>query len=219
MQPYYSGTVDLSATSAGGMAINNGWYGSTASKPARGDTGFIFSRIAGGARPADGLWGVQGGSASRSTAGQSGSQWANVGDLKVMGGTTFAAGSTIKIRNIRQDRDTGATLSFFLDRDRNPFNGTTKTIRKASIASGSSIQAGRQSAGTAGVNAGRYFIGAKIADADGHTRYAYGKRITLTALGTRGVTHSVAYAPTASPTPLLWGQQKIRLEDPRRIVQ
>jgi len=51
-----------------------------------------------------------------------------------------------------------------------PYNGTTKTIRKASISTSNSIQAGRLTASTNGVNAGRYFIGAKITDADGHTR-------------------------------------------------
>ena len=218
VQTYYSGTIDLSATSAGGISINSGWYDSSPSKPARSATGFLFSRIVGGARPADGLWSAQGGSAARSAAGKSGSQWANVGDLKVMGGYTFSAGSTIQIRNIRQDRDTGATLSLFLDRDRNPYDGTTKTIRKASISAGDSIQSGRLSGSTSGVSAGRYFIGAKITDADGHTRYAYGKRITLTS-GTRAVTHALSYVPaTAPPTPVLWGQERIRLADEPSIV-
>jgi hypothetical protein len=200
------------------MSINSAWYGSGASKPARNQTGFLFSRIVGGARPGDGLWSAQGGAASRSTAGESGSQWADVADLKVMGGTTFAVGSTIKVRHVRQDRDTGATLTFFLDRNRNPYDGTGKTIRRASIASSDSIQAGRLNAGTGGVNAGRYFIGAKITDADGHVRYAYGKRITLTSSGTRGVTRGVAHVPTAPDTPVLWGQERIKPDDQSSVV-
>src|SRR4051794_8403870 len=71
---YYDGTVNGKTSDGGDTPIKNDWYGTGGDKPARDQTGFVFSNLAGGARPADGLWSASGGTAQRQSAGQSGSQ-------------------------------------------------------------------------------------------------------------------------------------------------
>src|SRR5205823_1254433 len=86
---YYDGTVNLKTADGGDAPIMSSWYGTGGDKPARDQTGYVFSRLAGGARPADGLWAASGGTASREPAGQSGSQWPEVSDVRVLGGRSF----------------------------------------------------------------------------------------------------------------------------------
>jgi hypothetical protein len=59
---YYDGTIDTKTTDGGDTPIFNAWYGTGGDKPARDQTGYVFSRLVGGARPADGLWPAGGGS-------------------------------------------------------------------------------------------------------------------------------------------------------------
>src|SRR6185436_9085299 len=73
------------------------WFKGTADAPARDQTGYVFSRIVGGARPDDGVGPAFGGSAHRDSVSASGGQWANIRDLVVIGGaTSVAAGKTIR---------------------------------------------------------------------------------------------------------------------------
>jgi Ca2+-binding RTX toxin-like protein len=178
---YWVGTIDTSATTAGGMPIDSDWYGSTANKPARNATGYLFSRLGGGDRPADGLGAAFGGSASRKSAGQSGSQWANLTGASIVGGNSILSGTSITLKALYNDRDSGATISFFLDADRNPLNtngaATLASKSLASVAAPTSLSL----SGNVNVAAGTYYLGASITDADGHVRYVYNAAVVTVA--------------------------------------
>lgn len=179
---YYDGTINLTATDGGDTPIDKSWYGTTPDKPARDQTGYLFSRFVAGARPADGLWAASSGTASRVATIQKGTQWANVGDVQIQGGRTFVAGKTIKMRYIRQDRDGKSNVAFLLDRDQNPFNNNfVRTLRSTNLNEADIITANRSDGSTNGATPGTYWACARMTDSGGHVRYAYSKSIKLTA--------------------------------------
>jgi hypothetical protein len=171
--------VDLDAINGGDTPINNDWYGN--GQPERDETGFFFSRLVGGARPAEGTWPASGGSGARTETTESGSQWANVTDVRVLGGRSFVSGKTIKMRYVRGDRDSNANVRFLLDRDQNPLNNNfVRTLRSTNLRSADDPTANRSDGSTNGAAAGTYWVCARITDAAGHTRYAYSKSFKLT---------------------------------------
>jgi hypothetical protein len=179
---YYHGTIDPEAGNNRDHLIFNSWYGTTADRPAKNATGYAFSRLGGTPRPVDGLNPAFGGKASRSGPGQSGSQWANGANLRFVGGTTFPLGEKLKLRFIRQDRDGPTNVTIVMDRDSNPYNtNAVRTMRRAVVDKADAMTLTGLSAFTGGVDPGRYFIYARFTDAEGHTRYTYSRRITLTA--------------------------------------
>lgn len=179
---YYHGTIDLDAIANRDHPIFSSWYGTTEAKPGRRATGYAFARLGGASRPADGLIAGFGGTAPRSGAGNSGTQWSNGGNLRFVGGTTFPVGEKLKLRFMRQDRDGPTNVTIVLDRDSNPYNSNAvRTMRRAELEGADTMTLTGLSAFTGGVDAGRYFIYAQFTDAQGHTRYAYSRRITLTA--------------------------------------
>jgi Ca2+-binding RTX toxin-like protein len=178
---YYVGTTDLSTSNGGEGPIYSDWYGNTPEKPARDQTGFIYTQIVGGARPSSGVWSASGGSGTRTATGQSGSQWANVTDLKVVSPTTFASGQSIQVSYIHQDRDSNNSVTFFLDGDQNPYNGGfAKTLGSVNYSSSGSIDGAQSSLSTLGAPTGNYWVGAQITDDQGHTRFAYAQQVTVT---------------------------------------
>jgi hypothetical protein len=69
---YYHGTIDLDSFWNGDHPIFPSWY----DEVGRDQTGFVFSRIAGGKRPSDGVPPVFGGTADRTDSGDEvGAQW------------------------------------------------------------------------------------------------------------------------------------------------
>jgi hypothetical protein len=97
-----------------------------------------------------------------------------------MGGRTFTTGRSLTIRLLRQDRDGRGNLTLFLDRDTNPYNNNhARTLRRTNVRGAEEIVANRQGGATGGAEAGRYWVCARIIDANGHVRYAYSKRIEL----------------------------------------
>jgi hypothetical protein len=179
---YYHGTIDLDASHNRDHPVLGVWYGTTQERPARDATGYAFSRLGGTARPVDGLNPAFGGTAHRSGPGQSGAQWANGGNLRMVGGTRFVVGDKLKLRFIRQDRDGPTNATIVMDRDSNPYNSNAvRTMRRAVIESSPNMTLTGLSAFTGGVEPGRYFIYARFSDAQGHSRYTYSRRITLTA--------------------------------------
>jgi len=175
---YYVGTIDLTATTGGDHPIYSDWYGNTASKPARDQTGFYFSRLAGGTRHPTGLGPLGGGSASRESTGQSGTQWPGAVEIKPRAGTSFNSGARFNVNLRAGDRDGQATANFFLDTDRNPFNGPGTQIATTTIqgAVGDYIVAAR----AAGVLPGTYALAVQLTDAAGQTRWTYGRSISIT---------------------------------------
>jgi Ca2+-binding RTX toxin-like protein len=178
---YYDGTIDPTMTNAAGMPIDTSWYGNTPSQPARTQTGFVFSALAGGTRPADGLSSAFGGSASRVAAGQTGSQWANVITPSIVGGDSLTTTQLLTLKATYDDRDSGATITFFIDTDRNPLDGNSGVFGSKSLASASGPTSISMTGTTPDLAPGQYFLAAKISDAAGHVRYAYGDALTVAA--------------------------------------
>ena len=175
---YYIATVNPTGPLPPGA--RSSWFGG--SNPDRDETGYVFSRIAGGQRPSDGLHPDFGGTAHRDSVDRERSQWANVAQLSLRNSDmTEPAGQTLSVRFRYGDADSAATVSLFLDRDQNPYNDNTVTrfarrnVGRASVAGitlrGSSVEA----------PPGTYYIYAQIADRAGHVRYAYLRdKLTLT---------------------------------------
>jgi Ca2+-binding RTX toxin-like protein len=190
---YYVSTVDPTAPIVSPAKAS--WFKGTADAPARDKTGYYFSRIAGGARPADGVSAAFGGSASRDGVDRSGTQWANVSDVTLIGGEfTVAAGKTIRVGLRYGDADTAMTVSVYLDRDQNPYNGNTVTrIARRSLAK-AAMGGVRVSGTTVEADPGTYFVYAQIADKAGHVRYAYNR----TALKLTSPSASLKFASNVS---------------------
>lgn len=171
---YYEGTIDLTATSGGEGPIPSSWYGTTPDMPARDQTGFLYSAMMGGARPLSGVWAASGGTGTRTAAGQSGIQWGNATGLNVTTGNTVASGNSINVSYLHQDRDSADTITFFLDTDRNPYNNAfAATLGTANFGLTSAITQSFSTLSTTGVAPGSYWLGAKITDTQGNTRYTY----------------------------------------------
>jgi hypothetical protein len=102
-------------------------------------------------------------------------QWANVDDLKLLGGdTSVPSGQWLRVSMRFDDSDSPSTISLYLDRDRNPYNGNTVTRldRRSSAARGAPTPI-KLAGSTVEASAGTYFVYAQIRDAGGRTRYAY----------------------------------------------
>ncbi len=137
---FYYGTIDLALDAQeDGTSVPNNWY--AAHGVDRAEFGFYFSRIGGGFETisADYLATGFGGNAAREPLTRSGSQWPNV-MLDVAVGPIYA-GETFDLTLRYQDVDTGATISAWLDTDRNPFNGDTGVLvhTESLAATGNSI--------------------------------------------------------------------------------
>ena len=193
---YYDGTIDTKTTDGGDTPIFNAWYGTGGDKPARDQTGYVFSRLVGGARPADGLWPAGGGSGAREPVGENGKQWANVTDVRVLGSRTIEPGRTIKVRLMRSDRDSNQNVLLFLDRDTNPYNDNfVRTLRRTNVASTSNPIANRSTGSTSGAPTGTYWVCARITDSAGHMRFSYSKSLQIIAPAQHALTHAFSMQP------------------------
>lgn len=177
---YYHGTIDDDAVANKDHPIFKSWYGNTSDKPARNRTGYYFSRLGGGERPKEGLIAGFGGTGQRSKTEKSGTQWSNAGDLE-LGGSSFKVGQRLKLKFIRQDRDSAGTVTIYLDKDRNPFNGDfTHTLRSATINRADEMTATRMSTSTSNAPKGDCYVVVKTTDASGHSRFVYSNKMKLT---------------------------------------
>jgi hypothetical protein len=169
---WYFGTIDQHASSDGdGIAIPSDWYGDTAAIPPRAGTGFAYTLIAGGKRPTDGLAVSHGGSASRVDPGERGTQWASIGDIALSAGS-LKAGQSFKIHFTQEDRQSASAVTFYLSTGQNPFDdNTARILARGSFSAAGNVTAETLKAGTSGVAAGKYYVYAKIATADGQVRY------------------------------------------------
>jgi hypothetical protein len=176
---YYVGTIDLATFDGGEGPIYSDWYGTTAAKPARDRTGFYYSRIVGGPRPLAGVWAASGGTGARIATAREGAQWANVTDLNPVAGS-FVIGQPIDLRYLAQDRDSTATITFFLDADQNPYNGAfSRTLGTTNLSASPSVLNTHTVLSTNGITPGSYWIVAKVQDAQGHVRYAYSRAVSF----------------------------------------
>jgi len=178
---YYMGTIDLTGTNGGEGPIYSDWYGNTPDKPARDQTGFLYSRIVGGTRPLSGVWAASGGTGVRTPAGQQGPQWANMTDLSLANGATSAIAGPMKVSYLYQDRDSASTVRFYLDHDQNPYNGNcTNRIGTVALSESDTVTSVQSTISAAGITPGQYWLLALITDTQGHTRFEYSRQISIT---------------------------------------
>lgn len=178
---YYVGTIDLNTSNGGEGPIYAQWYGDNPDKPARDQTGYLYSRVIGGDRPSSGVWSASGGSGNRISVDHEGDQWANITDLKLAGGNDIAVGQTVQLQYLTQDRDSSTRIGFYLDVDQNPYNNnnvneslnvTKPDASDVPVSSSTNVS-------LLNVTAGQYFIYAKISDDQGHVRYAYTRQVNI----------------------------------------
>lgn len=181
---YYIATIDPDATIV--SPAKSTWFKGTPAAPGRDQAGFAFSRIsAGAARPAGGLGPIVGGSAERDGVDASGAQWANVRDVALIGGaSSVAAGKTIRVALRYGDADSRATVSVFLDRDRNPYNDNSVTRLARRALARSENGGARLSGSTVEASPGTYYLYAQVTDPQGNVHYDYAEQsLRLTSPG------------------------------------
>ena len=170
---YYIATVD--PTGPLPPDARSSWFQGTADAPARNQTGYLFSRILGAPRPKDGVGVNFGGKAHRDGVDTSGPQWSNLADVAIVGGTqnSIAIGKAMSVAFRYGDADSKSTVSVYLDKDRNPYNGNT-VLRLARRNFGTNAMGGAVLSGTtAYASPGTYYAYAVISDSSGHVRFAY----------------------------------------------
>jgi hypothetical protein len=168
---FYYGTINTANNANDGQAtVVPSWY--TNNGLPRTSVGFVYTRIAGGARPAAGLSAPFGGSGTRTAVTPTGAQWPNIGYLS-MSAATIQSGQPFSVSYRYQDSTTPTTIQWFLDTDQNPYNGNSIPISDTTsfAATGSTIAAGSKIFSYLGA-AGTYYVEAKITDGT-YTRYAY----------------------------------------------
>ena len=169
---YYIATVDPNEPIV--PPAKESWYAGTRDRPARDRTGYKFSRIAGGARPRDGVSAGFDGTARRDGVDRDGSQWSNIDGLKVLGSRRqFAVGERFKISYRFNDADSNANVAIVIDNDRNPYNNWVATLARRDYAAQEEPLIRRLLVGKSNLDAGEYFLAARIKDDAGHVRYAY----------------------------------------------
>ncbi len=201
----YMGTVDLATPINDGEATlgsteRAAWFNTyeTDSGTAGQKTGFYYSRIGGRANrlsadtPVSGGDQVKdgynnnvllGGDGARSSLSWTSAVWPNVLTLDVLRGSAVlgpgtvgvSIGETLDLRYTYRDYDSASDVTFYVDQDRNPYNGNNlATITtKSHAATGSSIAQSIASWNTTGLSpSGMFYVYAKITDGP-RTRYMY----------------------------------------------
>jgi hypothetical protein len=171
---WYFGTIDQGATSDGdGVNIPSDWYGTAAAEPARNQTGFYYSLIEGGVRPGSGIAKSQGGTAARVSVAATGAQWADVGSLS-LSSHSVKRGKSVTLDFNYQNPLGKSKVVYFLADDENPYDNSTRdVISHGTLATAENVTAKSVKVSTAGIAAGKYYVGEKIIGAGGVIRYAY----------------------------------------------
>jgi hypothetical protein len=194
---YYVGTIDTSTSDGGDHPVLGSWYGGDF--PEKRETGFAFGRLAAvAARPLGGIGEVGGGSAARSDAGTSGSQFPNLLTLRPAR-TRFVQGGINPVRLKTLDRDSSITVRIFLDRDSNPYNDNATIVGKTTTAGGGDdFDGGRnysKRVDASRVPPGNYRLSVRVTDSSGQSRWLQNGRVRVVA----GDSSASASAPPAAP--------------------
>ncbi len=172
---WYHGTIDLSEAppaNDGTEDVPNQWFG--APHPERYDSGYLYSRLVGGTRPAAGLSDQLGGAASGADVDWSAAAWPNLLELRLAGASsTFSLGQTVPVTYYHQDADSGATVSFFFDEDQNPYNNNQQYVGQQAVAQSTALMSRTATIPTSSASEGEVYVLARIADSGGRTRYVY----------------------------------------------
>jgi hypothetical protein len=160
---YYHGTADLTAATDGdGTLIQSSWYGSGGIGPRNG-VGMAYSRFGTVAQPAAGLLAALGGTANRPAATATAAQWPNVARVQVPNGAQLLGQSPLTVPFVFGDRDSSATVRFFIDSDTNPYNGTFGTVGTVNMAAAALANGVATLTGNGAPN-GVYYLGVEVND-------------------------------------------------------
>jgi hypothetical protein len=171
---WYHGTIDTSISAHDGeQSVPTDWYGG--SHPSRTTSGYNYSRIVGGTRPDAGVSELIGGEGTRAAIDWTNATWPSIVDFRLnTPSRVFQVGSLIRVSYYYQDVDSSATTTFFLDEDRNPYNGNAhQTDDRFEANTGSTLFDDGQFMRTDGIVAGNYYVSARISDSAGHARWVY----------------------------------------------
>ena len=170
---WYQGTIDTESDiiSDGDAEVGAaGWYNGTMGP--RDEIGYNYSRVVGGDRPSDGMWW----SPDRELiSNHSNDRWPSLVELEVNpNDTVVAVGQNIDVDFYWHDYDSSATLTLYLDNDRNPSNGHQHQLGPSSLLARTynGLDHGNHAVSTGGVGVGDYFLFGKISDGT-RTRYVY----------------------------------------------
>jgi hypothetical protein len=180
---FYQGTIDFSPSADdNNFTVNNGWY--AGNNVSRVFGGFFLSRLGGGRRPVVGVGPSFGGTGARMPVTFNGTQWPNVGFV-MPSAVRLAKNQTLDVRFKYQVTSFDpASVRFYLDRDRNPYNNNAVAIGSAtSVGPTGPLVLTTTAADISLMNVvpAGYFLQAKISNSAA-TRYDYAAaRITVTA--------------------------------------
>lgn len=171
---WYHGTVDISSTVPydGAYFGSADWYAGGQGPQDR--AGFYYSSIAEGQRPADGVPATLGGGAGRRNVDLTNAVWPNIIGLAMVNpNSRVEKGNVFPVTYWCQDYDSGTVTTYFLDSDKNPYNGNE--IQAGQTIDGqprANLAPHVQDVGTAAAEAGTYYVFAAITDGS-RTRYVY----------------------------------------------
>jgi Ca2+-binding RTX toxin-like protein len=184
---WYHGTIDTTDPACDGddgegkcVPTARDWYDGVIGPGPRQNTGYAYSRVIGEDRPSVGIAADISGSAeqNRIEVALTGDAWPNVLLLNVdADDLETTIGVPIDVSYYYHDQDSTATVTFFLDTDRNPYttggqyddaNQVTYFVPTEKVQFDDS-----QQIATGSLFPRIYNIGARITDIDGFTRYAY----------------------------------------------
>lgn len=218
---YYHGTIRIDAGSdilAGGgglfevTQILGSWYPGTAALPSRDRTGFYYSRLGTGARPTSGIGTFFGGAATRVAVTKTAPTWPNISAPRIPRTGAITIGETVLVESTYQSDYTQNTTTYFLDTDRNPYNGTSRTIRTGNPGT-TFTTTGNDSFNwdTSGLVSDTYYLGSKIV-ANGKTRYYYAKDPVVLNPANEQVGTALTLASTVWDDPRTGGDGDGRIE-------
>ncbi|MCI0540375.1 MAG: SBBP repeat-containing protein [Verrucomicrobiales bacterium] len=213
---YYHGTVEgyrILPFTVAGRTVQAEWYDEslTPYRPPRDTTGFYFSLIRDGDRPAAGLHrDLNLGIGLRLPVDLTGQAWPNI-SVRNLSRYNYQAGERINFTWYYQDADSGLNVEFSLDSDTNPFNNAgsscVSSFAPLSRSSSDSILEGMSFWDTDTSDVGAFYLLAKVSDTAGRVRYNYllhpvtvaavATSPNLTVLSVSGPTSAVAGAPVS----------------------
>ena len=209
---WYHGTVDdEGAFSDGEKTVADAdaayWYSSAAydsydgPMPTRITSGYNLSRVVGGDRPNAGVaTNLDGSGMRREISIHTDDRWPSLVELQVdPSDKIVSVGENIDVDFYWHDYDSNATLTLYLDSDRNPYTtgnqqqiGMTTTLGQT----WDGLRHGEHSASTTGIQARSYSLFGKITDGT-RTRYAYAPGVVTVVDTANG--RPVLSNPTISP--------------------
>jgi beta propeller repeat protein len=192
---WYHGTIDTEVGASDGTEtiteqMRQDWWNSYENRGA--NAGYYYSRlfrgnrksygvpVSGGERIIDGYHEDVGGYGDRVTVSQVGAQWPNIIDVDVSNNDfPLLIGESLYVTFHFQDRDSRSVTKFYLDDDKNPYNGTQVYLggnRENSL--NSNIVDDGAYLNTGAANAGSYYLLLTIEDGAyppyvAHKRYMY----------------------------------------------